>query len=228
MNPLAEQQLPSELGDFASIAKWRAQTKPADSDDSIMVITTDSPQLRVTAAAVCAVVLGKDAATITAAEFDDEGRLNHGAWMTNCGQTRDLRYQLGTEEFEATELLPKLPESFRVCVEQIRELPGRELPALLDGPVPAAALLVAYQLAPEVLNWVRPLQLGTTPTETFTWEHLRIDPILPFKTRLNDGCLTQLATEVLRTAVSLAEASTGWPGQTRSPIDEDPHPQTEA
>ena len=215
-------RLPHELGDLAAVAQWRADTGFTGQvpDPQIVVFGSDSPRtedrpelqvlvvegadLQIVAAAVCASLMGKDAASITADEFTEGGRLDHEAWMRTCEQTRDAMSGLRETQSDLPEMLTELPEAFADCVKAIADLAQQKVPTLLDGPGPAAAALLASQLNPEVLPWIRPLQAGTTPVERTTWEHLRLPPVLPFKTRLNDGSLAPLAAQVLTLASRLS------------------------
>jgi NaMN:DMB phosphoribosyltransferase len=204
MNPLADRRLPSELGDLADIARWRARTKPAGKSGPTVVLSATSDEAAVAAAAVCAVNLGKDASGLTPPNLDSDGRISYDRWMTQCATIRDQILAIRQGSSDPEEMLANLPEHLVTCVQAISELPQQQTPALLDGPTPAAAVLLAYLLDPEVLEWVRPLQPGASPTEQTIWDYLRITPVLPYVTGINDGSLGPLADVVMDTAVALA------------------------
>ena len=214
------------LGDLALIAAWLGPIRPTDlgaiNEAQVVIFSEQAPEpetrtptdllifacadaeATVAAATVCAVVTGMDPAGITADYFDVDWRLDHGEWMRICEQTRDLMVSITALGSDHSALLATLPPSFSACVQAILESPDRKIPVLLDGPGPAAAAVLAAQMSLDCLNWVRPLQLGTTPTELRAWDHLRLDPILRVRTRLNDGSLSELATTKVNTALALA------------------------
>ncbi|MEI8080623.1 MAG: nicotinate-nucleotide--dimethylbenzimidazole phosphoribosyltransferase [Actinomycetes bacterium] len=204
MNPLADQPMPRELGDLADIARWRARTMPAGETHHTLVITAESDDAMIAAAAVCAVNLGKDASSLTPRSYQLDGRLDHGAWMQHCTRIRDQITTIRRNGTDPEEMLADLPTLVVECVEQIAELPQNQTPALLDGPTAAAAVFLAYLLDPEVLEWVRPLQPGTTPTELAIWEYLRLGAVLRYSTGISDGSLGPLADAVMDNAVALA------------------------
>lgn len=235
MNPFTVVPMPSVLGELGPIARWRQQCSAAD--DTVLTVVTVGPDtfyeipaegfvvvavegesVPAAAAAVCGVLLGKNAAAMTAEELDDFGALDHKLWMANCEATRDLMAVIIRANVEAEDMADLLPDELWACVELIQSLPDKQIPALLDGPGPAAAALVATSLNPDALEWIRPLQPGMTPAEEMTWDHLRLTPVLTVRTRINDGSLAPLATATLETAVALAKATPLAPS-TLMPLD---------
>ncbi|MEI6621160.1 MAG: nicotinate-nucleotide--dimethylbenzimidazole phosphoribosyltransferase [Actinomycetes bacterium] len=214
MNPLADRLLPSELGDLADIARWRARTRPAGDPGPTVVLSATSDEAAIAAAAVCAVNLGKDASSLTPPNLGSDGRIQYDRWMTECASIRDQILAIRQSSSDPEEMLADLPAPLVACAQAIAELPVNQTPALLDGPTPAAAVLLAYLLDPEVLEWVRPLQPGAGPTERAIWDYLRITPILPYVTGINDGSLGPLADVVMDTAVAQA---TQMSAATRAP-----------
>lgn len=197
------------LGDLAPIARWHADVgDPDQSIDSIPLIVGASAAA-VPAAALCAVILSRDAASVTPDSFDDDNRLNHQRWMSDCADIRNEIRRLEPVRDDPAALLAAVDPHIARLAADLRDLSDQAQATLVDGPVCAAAVLLAHEQTPEVLRWIRPVQIGTTPTETLTWDYLRVDPILAVHTRLVDGELADLARQTIATAVALAEAYRG-------------------
>ncbi|MGV1036554.1 MAG: nicotinate-nucleotide--dimethylbenzimidazole phosphoribosyltransferase [Candidatus Nanopelagicales bacterium] len=197
------------LGDLAAIARWHADVGDPDQSADTIPLIVGAPAAAASAAAVCGVILSRDAASVTPNSFDDDDRLNHHQWMSDCAHIRNEIRCLESVRDDPEALLATVDPQVARLAADIRSLPDQAQATLVDGPVCAAAVLLAHEQVPEVLRWIRPVQLGATPTETLTWDYLRVEPILAVNTRLAGGELADLARATIATAVDLAEAYRG-------------------
>lgn len=197
------------LGDLAKIARWHADACGPDQAAADIPLVVGDPGAAVAAAAVCAVILSRDAASVTPDSFQDDDRLIHKQWMSDCATIRDEIRRLNPARDDSETLAAAVdPEVARLAAE-FRELPGQARAVLVDGPVCATAVLLAHEQVPEVLRWIRPVQVGTTPVENLIWEYLRVEPILAVRTRLANGELADLARATISASAGLAEAYRG-------------------
>ena len=81
---------------------------------------------------------------------------------------------------------------------------ARRVPMVLDGVVPAAALLVAAQLAPQVLGYVVAGHRSTHPGHRVALEQLGLEPLLDVGAAAGEGCGALLALPLLDAATALS------------------------
>lgn len=190
------------MGDLAKVADWwseASQGEPA-SPDTVTVVTGNSAAAATAAAAVIGVGLRKHAAEVTAEIYDDRQQLDFAAWMDECDRVRDLMTSLALHMPDRSAVLAATPDDFQTAVDEILTGAGAQL---LDGPVAAAAALLASEITPECVLRLRPLQPGVTPVEEAVWQYLQLEPILRYRTRLADASLAPLAHEAINLAVAL-------------------------
>lgn len=211
VGPLAVQPLPVALGQLKPIVEWwltstdaiqPGDAPPATAGESLTLISSDAPELLPISGALCALLTNRDAAQVTSTTYDEFGRIDHDAWMIECALVRDHLAHLRPLRSNLPELRASVPAeisdlSDRMCA------PGGG-PIIVDGPIAAASLLLAYESDPECLERIRPLQSGQSQTESLTWEYLRIDPILPISTGYSDGELLDVGIALINRALTLA------------------------
>ncbi len=168
------------------------------SETDLIVLTTDHVPADVVPPAVCAVVTVGDAASVTSKHYDSDGKLDHDAWMKTCVAIRDCMAQLRSDDQSLLEAISAAGDDrLTTCVSILLAAATHELPVLIDGPGPAAALLVATQEADNAVSMCRPLQQGMSPTERETWIHLGLEPVLAVSTGRTDGRLSATAVELI-------------------------------
>jgi nicotinate-nucleotide--dimethylbenzimidazole phosphoribosyltransferase len=77
------------------------------------------------------------------------------------------------------------------------------LPVLIDGVIADAALLVAAQLAPDVIDYVIAGHRSTEPAAVAALEFLGLEPVLDLDLRLGEGTGAALAIPVVQAAAKV-------------------------
>jgi nicotinate-nucleotide--dimethylbenzimidazole phosphoribosyltransferase len=203
--------LPSALGELKPMIQWwltaTNSTQPADAPrasagDALSFLGASESDLLPTAGALCGLLTNRDAAEVTSTTYDGAGRIDHNAWMRQCALVRDEIARLRPMRSDAAALRTNVPDGIGDLVDKLCTDDGG--PIVVDGPIAAAALLLAYEMNPESLERIRPLQSGSSRAEALTWEYLRIEPILPFATGYSDGQLLETGIVLINRALELA------------------------
>ncbi len=213
--------LPPELGQLAATVEWwlrghdvltPADAPQAEAGTTVRLEACNDPELAAPAAALCGLLTNADAAAVTDVPVTELGQLDHAAWMQRCAEIRDRMWALRPLRSEPNELLSAVPVGVRNIVNRlIGELDAEGNASVdcvvVDGPVAAASVLLAYEMNPDSLARIRPLQLGQSPIESRTWQHLRVGPILPLETGYLDGELLPVAVALINRALELSSDS---------------------
>ncbi|MFX0539791.1 nicotinate-nucleotide--dimethylbenzimidazole phosphoribosyltransferase [Ornithinimicrobium sp. Y1847] len=80
---------------------------------------------------------------------------------------------------------------------------ARRVPVLLDGFISTAAAVVAWRLAPRVVDSMIAATRSTEPGHSVQLEALGLDPILQLGMRLGEGSAASLAVPIVRSAVAV-------------------------
>jgi nicotinate-nucleotide--dimethylbenzimidazole phosphoribosyltransferase len=80
---------------------------------------------------------------------------------------------------------------------------AERLPVLIDGVIADAALLVAAQLAPDVIDYVIAGHRSTEPAAVAALEFLGLEPVLDLDLRLGEGTGAALAIPVVQAAAKV-------------------------
>lgn len=205
--------LPAELGQLATTVDWWVQSHdvadPAVAptailNQTVMLEAIAEPDAVPAAAALCGLLTNSDAAVLTAWTYTPTGQLDHSAWMTQCASIRDHLCELRPLRSDAPALLETMPPRLRELVDRLASADSQC--TVVDGPVAAACVLLAYELNPDCLVKIRPLQRGQSPVETQAWQHLRVDPVLPIETGYGSGQLMEVAISLINLSLELASA----------------------
>lgn len=204
-------RLPVELGDLMGRVKWWLESHgvndPQDApraklDKTVSVASLEDPACVPTAAAICGLLTSTDAAPLTAWTLTSDGSLDYGAWMRQCAAIRDQIGALRHTRSDAPALRAALPPTLQDLVDRLKDEESGCL--VVDGPLAAGALLLAYELNPKCLTRIRPLQRGQSPVEHTTWDYLRIQPVVPLETGYTAGQLSNVAVELINLGLDLA------------------------
>jgi len=219
----------NNLGELRRLATWAqsvglSASSDSDSLSADVAVIGDAQAVddadRVAAAAIMAMHLGIQAPEVTSDFVDEQGRLDHDAWMDQCTAIRDfVNAQApanadpdpgqGTEASDErliadplAALLTRATPALLRFAEQIRTNCEASQPTLLQGPVVASAALLASRGGAGVAVWCRPLQAGVSAVEQLCWSELGIEPILPLRTGFYGSELIPSAMGVIWVALS--------------------------
>lgn len=127
------------------------------------------------------------------------------AWMERAVAVRDARRHCMPLRSQPDQLLGAIG-SMRLAVAAGIALraAARRTPVLLDGPVAAAAALIAYEAQPRAVRWWAAADLGPDPLQDLALTRMGQQPILGLGTGLGDGLAAVLTVPVIRAAALLA------------------------
>ena len=203
--------LPAALGPLKHTVTWwndsHGVTDPALAPAAIIGQTftlevIDDPASTPVAAALCGLLTNADAATLTPSTVLPTGELDHAAWMRECAAIRDHISVLRPLRSDPPALKAVLPPALQALVDRLAHHNGGCV--VIDGPIPAACLLLAYELNPACLVRIRPLQRGQTPVEFAAVDYLRIEPVLPLETGYASGQLVEVAAKLINLSLELS------------------------
>lgn len=128
-------------------------------------------------------------------------------WMRLAVEVRDARRRCMPLRDDPDRLLEEVGSSrLAVAAGLVLRAAARRTGVLLDGPVAAAAALVAYEAQPRAVRWWAAADLGPDPLHELALTRMGQRPILGLGTGLGDGLAGMLAIPVIRAATRLAAA----------------------
>lgn len=160
------------------------------------------------AVAATAMLLESDVAELVPDRFMAEGHLDHTAWSALCAQARDVMAASRHFAHRPTRAPDEVPDPGLIALKRfmIDNADAGAFPVvLLDGPVPAAAALLADAAQPGSTAALMALQPGTSRLEAAVYERLGIESLLPWRTNCPDGSLAALAIEIIDSAVAQSQ-----------------------
>lgn len=136
--------------------------------------------------------------------IDDQG------WMRKAVAVRDALRRAKPHVRHPLELLGVAGGAdVAVLTGFLCQAAARRTPVLLDGPVAAAAAMVADELEPRARAWWRAAEASPEPAAVRALAHLKLEPLLDLGTRLGDGSGAVAAIPLVRMAAHLlAETAT--------------------
>jgi nicotinate-nucleotide--dimethylbenzimidazole phosphoribosyltransferase len=157
------------------------------------------------------------AAVLVAALADDEpvnviGRgsgIDDATWMRKIAAIRDaLRRARPVLENPIALLSAASGADIAAMTGFLVQAAIRRTPVLLDGVVPAAAAMVAREIAPEAVSWWLAAHRSPEPAHRIALDRLGLTPIVDLELRLGEGTGALIALPILRAAIrTLAETS---------------------
>lgn len=205
-------QAPS-IGGIASVLHWWATSTgsgcvaalpKAILGENLTVIYDQDETPNATAAAVTALLTGRDAPTTTTSFIGMDGLLDHGLWMAHCAATRDEMTRLREFRNDSTAMRAAVNDDFGSLVDRLASV-GTGTGQLIDGANAAGAALLAHQLNSDMLERTRPLQNGETAVCAIVWDYLRIEPVLPVRSNLCAGELGPAAAALINNLTQIAK-----------------------
>jgi nicotinate-nucleotide--dimethylbenzimidazole phosphoribosyltransferase len=136
--------------------------------------------------------------------------IDDAGWMRKVTAIRDaLRRARPALDDPVALLATAAGADFAALTGFLLESAVRRTPVLLDGVVPAAAAMVAREIAPPAVSWWLAGHRSTEPAHRIALERLSLVPILDLDLRLGEGAGALVALPVLRAAVrTLADMAT--------------------
>ena len=175
----------------------RLVEEEVDAGTDLIVLVVPDPQPAVPAAALIGLLVGTDASVVTPGGTADD------VWMRDCADIRDAMRRGRPHLADQVALLATVGgEDLALATGILLGAAIRRTPVVLDGPVTAAAALVAARLAFRAPAWWLPGHVSPDKSHRLALERLAREPVLDLGLRSDDGTGALLAVAVLRAAVS--------------------------
>lgn len=169
----------------------------ADAGTDLLLVALPAADLAVPAATLIGLLTRSDASAVTATDLDD------ATWMQRCATTRDAMRRGRPLLSDYPALLAAVAGAdLAFATGLLLQAAARRTPVLLDGPVSAAAALVAGRLSFRAPGWWLAGGLSPDPAHRLALGRLDLEPVLDLGLRGDDGTGALLAVPVLRAAVA--------------------------
>lgn len=190
---------------------WRLAQHAADEGVDLIVLAAIGEGAETAAAAVTSVTASGEPAALLGWVRTADGLIDDPAWMRRCAAVRDAVHRVRAASRTSTRaVLAELGGAdIAIATGVLLGAAARRTPVLLDGPVGAAAGLVARSLAGQSRHWCMLPDHGGHPTVSRAAEVLNLSPLLDLRLDLGEGAAALAALPLLRTALTLAATFPG-------------------
>jgi nicotinate-nucleotide--dimethylbenzimidazole phosphoribosyltransferase len=199
--------MPAEQVEPALEYGWRLAQQAVDEGDDLLVLGAIGDGAETAAAAVTAALApNTEPAGLLARIRTGQGRIDDAAWMRRCAAVRDAVYRAksGARTTGRGVLAELGGPDLAIATGILLGAAARRTPVLLDGPVGAAAALVARNLAGPARHWCLLPDHGGHPTVVRVAEVLGLTPCLDLRLELGEGGTALAALPLLQAALALA------------------------
>ena len=200
-----EDAITAEQMDAALRAGWAEADRAADEGIELLVLAAGGAGAATAAAAVVAAITGAEPPALLARVVTPAGRYDDNAWMTRCLALRDALHRVRDRDGDPRTVLAALGGAdIAAATGLILGAASRRTPVMIDGPVGAAAALLANDFAPQSRRWVLLPDTGRHPAVRLAAEALGLRPWLDLCLDLGEGAAALAALPMLQTALTLA------------------------
>jgi len=200
-----EDAITAEQMDSALRAGWAEADRAADEGIEVLVIAAGGAGSATAAAAVVSAVTGAEPTALLARVVTPAGRYDDNAWMTRCLTLRDALHRVRNRDGDPRTVLSALGGAdIAAATGLILGAASRRTPVMIDGPVGAAAALLASDFSPQARRWVLLPDTGRHMVVRFAAEALELRPWLDLCLDLGEGATALAALPMLQTALTLA------------------------
>ncbi|HZM77920.1 MAG TPA: bifunctional adenosylcobinamide kinase/adenosylcobinamide-phosphate guanylyltransferase [Candidatus Limnocylindrales bacterium] len=186
---------------------WSLADEAVDGGSDLIVLGSCGAGGDGAAAAIVSRLTGAEIATLLARIVGPAGTIDDTSWMLRCAAARDALHRVRNLDLLAKTLLSELagPDIALAC-GVILGATARRIAVLLDGPLAAAAALLARDLGSQSRLWLLLPDNGNHPTTKSAADVLGLEPLLDLKTGLGEGSAALLALPLLRSALHLSQS----------------------
>ncbi len=200
-----EDAITDEQMDAAMRAGWAEADRAADEGIELIVLAAGGAGAATAAAAVVAAITGAEPPALLPRVVTPSGRYDDNAWMTRCVAVRDALHRVRDRDGGPRTILTALGGTdIAAATGLLLGAATRRTPVMIDGPVGAAAALLANDLALQVHRWILLPDTGGHPAVRLAAEALELRPWLDLRLDLGEGAGALAALPMLQTALTLA------------------------
>jgi adenosyl cobinamide kinase/adenosyl cobinamide phosphate guanylyltransferase/NaMN:DMB phosphoribosyltransferase len=196
----------TEAGMLASMRRgWRRAHAAADRGDDVIVLAAGGPGIEAAASAVVAAITRAEVPALLPRVFGPDGAIDDEAWMERCVAIRDAVTKTQARVHDGPAALaafggPTLATATGVLLGAAK----RRTPVIIDGPVGAAAALVARDYAVQVRLWCLLTDIASDPTVRFAADRLGLEPVVSIGLGLGEGANALALLPLFQAALTAA------------------------
>jgi adenosyl cobinamide kinase/adenosyl cobinamide phosphate guanylyltransferase/NaMN:DMB phosphoribosyltransferase len=176
-----------------------------DSGADLLVLASCGSGAAVAAAAVIALLGNGEPATLLPRAARADGTIDDESWMRWCETIRDATHRIRSRPWDGQTVLTALGGGdVAVAAGILLGAAARRTPVLIDGPVGAAATLVARDIATDVPGWVLLPDSGAHPAVDLAATLLSLQTLVGLRLGLGEGAGALAMLPVLRTSLAVS------------------------
>jgi NaMN:DMB phosphoribosyltransferase len=202
-----EDAVTTDQMDASLRAGWAEADRAADEGIELLVLAAGGAGSSVAAAAVVAAITGAEPTMLLTRVVTPAGYYDDNAWMTRCLALRDALHRVRDRDGDPRTVLAALGGAdIAAATGLILGAASRRTPIMIDGPVGAAAALLANDFSPQSRSWIVLPDTGRHPAVRLATDSLQLRPWLDLCLDLGEGAASLSALPLMQTALTLAGA----------------------
>jgi NaMN:DMB phosphoribosyltransferase len=202
-----EDAITPEQMEAAMRAGFTEAERAADEGIELLVLAAGGAGASTAAAAVVAATTGSEATSLIGRVATPAGLYDDNAWMTRCLAVRDALHRVRDRDGDPRSVLCALGGAdIAAATGLLLGAAYRRTPVMIDGPVGAAAALLANDFSAQARRWVLLPDTGRHMAVRIAAEALDLHPWLDLCLDLGEGAAALAALPMLQTALTLAGA----------------------
>jgi NaMN:DMB phosphoribosyltransferase len=183
----------------------RLADQAADAGVDLLVLAACGAGSGTAAVAIAALLTGGEPASLLPRVVTADGTVHDDAWMARCAAIRDALHRVRSGGRDPRSVLRAIGGGdLAVATGLLVGAAARRTPVLIDGPVGAAAALLAREYATESRHWVLLPDTGDDPVLRLIADTLGFTPILDLRLGLGEGATALAILPLLRSALTLS------------------------
>jgi adenosyl cobinamide kinase/adenosyl cobinamide phosphate guanylyltransferase/NaMN:DMB phosphoribosyltransferase len=184
---------------------WAEAERAADEGIELLVVAAGGAGAATAAAAVIAAVTGAEPAAILPRVVTPDGRYDDAAWMARCIALREALHRVRDRDGDPRTVLAALGGAdIAAATGLILGGASRRTPVLIDGPVGAAAALIARDFSAPARDWVLLPDHGGDPAVEIAGRSLGLRTWLDLRLDLGEGAGALASLPLLQMALTFA------------------------
>jgi nicotinate-nucleotide--dimethylbenzimidazole phosphoribosyltransferase len=200
-----EDAITPEQMDMALRAGWAEAERAADEGIEMLVLAAGGAGASAAAVAVISAITGYEATALLGRVVTPAGLYDDNAWMTRCLALRDALHRVRHRNGDPRTVLGSLGGAdLAAATGLILGAASRRMPVMIDGPVGAAAALLANEFAPNARRWLLLPDTGRNVALMVAAEALELRAWLDLCLDLGEGTTSLAALPMLQMALTLA------------------------
>jgi NaMN:DMB phosphoribosyltransferase len=204
-----EDAINSRQLDAAMRAGWAEAERAADEGIELLILAAGGAGATAAAVAVISAISGYETSALLGRVVTPGGVYDDNAWMARALALRDAMHRVRNRDGDPRSVLAALGGAdIAAATGLLLGAASRRLPVMIDGPVGAAAAMVANDFAPSVRRWLMLPDHSRNVAVIVAAEALELRPWLDLCLDLGEGATSLSALPLLQMALTLAGAGT--------------------